>query len=546
MDKDARIAFLERRCESLSGEKDFAIQALDAAATLGNFESSYSRHDGPEEILKETALRVGDMLPMRVMGFYLVDEKTYDFELTLQQGELEGFSLESVIAELIKDHSFALALTNNKPTFYSVDAGLRSLLLHPISTQSRTRGMLVGLLDQEKNELSDITLALLTIIMNASAHALENLALNLHFKEIRDGLEKTVEIRTREVRQAYDQVRLILDSVQAGVVVISTDNFVIQDINPAGCRILGLEREDIVGKECFERFCPAQRGACPVRDLGKTVENQERLVPTTDGRQLFILKSAVRTKIDGLDVIIESFVDLSEQKKLSQLREDVDRIMRHDLKAPLSGIISVPDLLLNYESFGGDERELLTMVKDSGLKMLNMINFSLDLFKMETGTYKTAFDPVDVAVSINQVLRDMDAMITSKNLVVHVTLDGKGVGKCSFFLLGEKLLFYSLFSNLVKNAIEASPLGAPLTISLESGEAATIRISNVGEIPEDMRERFFEKYATSGKFGGTGLGTYSAKLIIENLGGEISFSSESGLVVILIRLPQSKEFQPIS
>jgi PAS domain S-box-containing protein len=380
------------------------------------------------------------------------------------------------------------------------------------------------------------------MIMNASAHALENLALNLHFKQIRDGLEKAVENRTQEVRQAYDQVRLVLDSIQAGVVVIDMNTYIIQDINPAGCRILGLEREDIVGKECFERFCPAQRGACPAMDLGKNVVNQERLVPTTDGRELYILKSAVRAKLGGLDVIIESFVDLTEQKKLSQLREDVDRITRHDLKAPLTGIISVPDLLLDYESFDADERELLTLIKDSGLKMLNMINFSLDLFKMETGTYETAFVPVDVASTITHVLRDMGSLISSKGLVACMTLDGMDAEKRSFFLLGEELLFFSLFSNLLKNAIEASPEDGKLTISLESGDNATIRIGNEGVVPDEMKDRFFDKYATSGKFGGTGLGTYSAKLIVENLGGEISFTSDDGVVIISIRLPQATGF----
>jgi two-component system sensor histidine kinase/response regulator len=72
-----------------------------------------------------------------------------------------------------------------------------------------------------------------------------------------------------------------------------------------------------------------------------------------------------------------------------------------------------------------------------------------------------------------------------------------------------------------------------------SGESAIIRIHNTGSVPVDIRETFFEKYSTSGKPGGTGLGTYSARLIAETLGGDIKLetSDETG-TSITIELPK--------
>jgi signal transduction histidine kinase len=62
-------------------------------------------------------------------------------------------------------------------------------------------------------------------------------------------------------------------------------------------------------------------------------------------------------------------------------------------------------------------------------------------------------------------------------------------------------------------------------------------VINQGEVPAEIRERFFEKYATSGKSRGTGLGTYSARLIARAHGGDIAMQSQSGTVTVTVTLP---------
>ena len=67
---------------------------------------------------------------------------------------------------------------------------------------------------------------------------------------------------------------------------------------------------------------------------------------------------------------------------------------------------------------------------------------------------------------------------------------------------------------------------------------ASLEVRNQGQVPEDVRDRFFEKYATSGKRGGTGLGTYSARLIAEVHGGAIAMAtSAEGGIVVRVTLP---------
>jgi len=179
------------------------------------------------------------------------------------------------------------------------------------------------------------------------------------------------------------------------------------------------------------------------------------------------------------------------------------------------------------------------------VKMLTMINSSLDLYKMEAGTYKLRAVPVNIVPVLASVIADLQDLAMSKRARVRIVHEGSSPSvepvapvapDAPFYLLGEELLFFSLFANLIKNALEASPRGAGIEVRLVPGRPARVAIRNQGLVPDDMRGRFFDKYATSGKEGGTGLGTYSAKLIATNLGGEVGFASdaEHGTEVLLL------------
>ena len=84
-------------------------------------------------------------------------------------------------------------------------------------------------------------------------------------------------------------------------------------------------------------------------------------------------------------------------------------------------------------------------------------------------------------------------------------------------------------------------MGDQVIITLdEDPDAAFISIHNSQAVPESVRDRFFEKYSTSGKEKGTGLGTYSAKLMAETQGGAVSFvTSEEQGTTVTVYLPKS-------
>ncbi len=231
-----------------------------------------------------------------------------------------------------------------------------------------------------------------------------------------------------------------------------------------------------------------------------------------------------------------------KNKKLEEtaiLRENVERITRHDIKTPLSGIINIPEILLPDSNLTEEQKELLEMIADGGRRMLEMINKSLDLYKMETGIYSYEPATVNVLPLFYRIIREMQKPLGRKNVSVEIRVHGRSAVKQDRFTVrGELLLCYSLFANLIKNAVEASPKQETITLSLEKkGEECFITIHNQGAVPAQIRQRFFEKYITAGKSQGTGLGTYSAKLMAETLGGGIAMqtSAESG-TAITVRL----------
>jgi CheY-like chemotaxis protein len=91
-----------------------------------------------------------------------------------------------------------------------------------------------------------------------------------------------------------------------------------------------------------------------------------------------------------------------------------------------------------------------------------------------------------------------------------------------------------MLGNLMKNAIEASPEGGTVTVSIEGPrDVIMVRLHNAGAVPEAIRDSFFEKYHSVGKTDGTGLGTYSARLMARTQGGDISMrtSAETGTTI---------------
>ncbi|HIJ78567.1 MAG: hybrid sensor histidine kinase/response regulator [Desulfobulbaceae bacterium] len=253
-----------------------------------------------------------------------------------------------------------------------------------------------------------------------------------------------------------------------------------------------------------------------------------------------IVRARVKNQLELFRIRKKLEAQNQELIKAAELKEDMDRISRHDLKSPLNAIIGFPSLLKNEDNLTPRQREMLQFIETAGYKMLDMINLSLDLYKMEHGSYELQPEEIKLNEIIANIISELTLNAPSKAGQIKLILP-EDIGPAHPFLLaGDNLLCYSLFANLIKNAIEAgTDHDHPVTITIGNDEKfAMISIHNFGSVPEEIRSCFFDKNVTAGKKGGSGLGTYSAALITKTHGGKIDLdTSRQGETTIIVRLP---------
>ncbi|MBN2109574.1 MAG: PAS domain-containing protein, partial [Methanosarcinaceae archaeon] len=212
------------------------------------------------------------------------------------------------------------------------------------------------------------------------------------------------EIRIKQSQlETRQKLEMIFKNIISGIMVIDARTHEIIDVNPVAGEIIGIQKEDIVGHICHDFICPTEKGACPVTDLGSTMDRSERVLVNKKKEHIPILKSVYPVNISGRDCLIESFVDLSRikktEEKLIQARMMAEAAnhsksnflatMSHELRTPLNSIIGFSDLMLTDGTGELNERHrrFATNISSSGKHLLSLINNVLDISKIEAGKF---------------------------------------------------------------------------------------------------------------------------------------------------------------
>jgi PAS domain S-box-containing protein len=313
--------------------------------------------------------------------------------------------------------------------------------------------------------------------------------------------------------------------------------------NLTAARMLGYTRSELRRMTVADVTPAVTREDWPAawaRLKDRQVVTFEGVVRGKDETSLAVEVTAYHLLFKGTELAIAFLFDISERKRVETLREDVERLVRHDLRSPTLAVQTLFTLFDRADNLTSEQRELLESVKQASRRMLNIIDMSRALYKMEAGTYTVAPKPVDLLAVADSVAEDLSPLLRVSKVTLAVTLVGESAGpRAAFMIRSEELLCYALLSNLIKNAVEASPEGGEVGLDIRTEGDHVITVHNAGVIPESIRGSFFDKYVTSGKRQGTGLGTYTARLITTTLGGTIDFTSSEGEgTSIVVRLPQ--------
>ena len=173
-------------------------------------------------------------------------------------------------------------------------------------------------------------------------------------------------VRWRKAEQALTESRdyldLIFSSVKAGLLVIDATTHQIVDINPAGAEMIGLPRDEIVGKQCHRYVCPAEMGKCPITDLGHSVDNSEKVLITAEGKQVPIIKYVTTVTLAGKPCLLETFIDNTQRKQAEQdLRKAYDQLMNNqeEIQAAYAELAANEQVLMHdYSALIESERNL--------------------------------------------------------------------------------------------------------------------------------------------------------------------------------------------
>ncbi|WP_052507024.1 PAS domain S-box protein [Desulfonatronovibrio magnus] len=351
-----------------------------------------------------------------------------------------------------------------------------------------------------------------------------------------------------DLKASEERFRLAFAHANDGVCIVGLDGRFLQ-VNQRMSEIFGYSIEELESMTVNDLAHPEDVNVSPKfiqRSLSGEVSSSvfEKRYIHKNGDVIWgqVSSSIIRNYQEEPLHFVSHVQDITEKKQLEELKADVDRIMRHDLKTPLNGIIGLPEIMKMEGGLSEDQISLLDLIEKTGQDMLHMIDFSLDFFKMETGRY----DYVPLAVDALEVLENISgqkkSQMNARKLSLEITVDGVPLEHgAKLYVPSQRRLLFSMLGNLVTNAIEASPDGGRITINLHKGDPTTIAIGNKGAVPEHIRNSFFQKYSTFGKKRGTGLGTYSAKVIADAMGYDVQMQTwdEEDMTEVRVVIPNS-------
>lgn len=245
----------------------------------------------------------------------------------------------------------------------------------------------------------------------------------------------------------------------------------------------------------------------------------------------------VRPVLDGDDGRSGALLVLREiaSKEPAVLSQDLTNMIVHDLRAPLSSVMSAIDLLTRGISgeLTGTQQSLLGIAYDSSRQMLEMINTLLDISRLEAGRMPLNLEHCTVLALAEQTVERFAPLAQERKQVIEIDIPAD---LPSVYV--DSALIVRVLQNLLVNALKFSGRGTTVFVSAfaNSGDTSrgdfvtvTVRDQGIGIAPRDQ-PRIFAKFGQVGaRHSGTGLGLAFCKLAVETHGGRIWVESELGV-----------------
>lgn len=259
----------------------------------------------------------------------------------------------------------------------------------------------------------------------------------------------------------------------------------------------------------------------------------------------YLLTKTIIIKWNNIIWTLWVFHDITEDKRIQQIKDDVHRMTIHDIKWLLWRIIWGPEILIEELKYIGELDpnilEIIQTIKRTWERMAILINTLNEIKRIEEWKFEFMPEMVNIVEIFNCIFQDLKIYMKEKNIAFSIKYKWKSTwNNYIFYINWHQQLLYELFLNLTKNAIEASKQNWNIEINIDEKEnSIIIWINNDWIIPTQMREKFFDKYQTFWKKRWTWLWTYIAKIITQAHKWKITFStSEDNWTTIFVEIPK--------
>jgi PAS domain S-box-containing protein len=355
---------------------------------------------------------------------------------------------------------------------------------------------------------------------------------------IRDITDRKEARKDLENNKKYFET--LLNSVLSGIIVVDSETHEIIDANPAALSLIGVTKEEVVGKVCHKFICPAEVGKCPITDLAQTIDKAERAIITAKGERHPVIKSVVKTKHNGRTLLVENFVDISalkiieeslhqNQKNLETMNEKlkfVGELNRHDIRNKLSAINGYLYLIKKKNA---GQLDTITDLENVGLSV-KQIERILDSAKAyeQLGVEKLVF------VNVGSALDEAKALFSGSLPNI--------VNNCHFLNVIADSFLRQMFYNFIDNTNKYGKTATKIRVHFEESDNCLkffYEDNGIGISYENKKRLFKEGFSTGGS---TGFGLFLSKKMIEVYGWDIEEIGEPRKgVKFVITIPKTRK-----
>ena len=343
------------------------------------------------------------------------------------------------------------------------------------------------------------------------------------FAYMSSALASTME----EVNSEKNKVETILNNMTDGILAFNTKGELIH-INPKAKKMIGRQFYDDIKFDTFFKEIDADISMGSLIYINDE-EKAERQATISDKIIRFSFAPfKIENKIGGILVVMH---DITSQQKLEFSRREFVANVSHELRTPLTTVKSYAETLMDMPYDEEMHTRFLGTIANEADRMTRIVKDLLTLSRLDEGQYEIKpFEQIDLADFLSSVVERMffSAKEKHQTLLLHSPNE-------SSVVLSDRDKLEQVVINIISNAIKYTPEGGKIDVyfgTLYKDAFIKVRDNGIG-IPKENLPRIFERFyrvdkARSRETGGTGLGLAIAKQIMNQLGGNISITSDVG------------------